>query len=79
MRYRNQPSIMHHVDLQIGQKLADICGDGCTREPPFHYPNHADVNEAIEYADEQKYRFSSEASATRHGKRAGASGHDLAA
>ena len=60
---------MHHVDLQTGEQ--DICGEGCTREPPFHYPNHADVNEAIKYHDEQKYRFAPEASATMHGGRSG--------
>merc|ERR1719263_1696935 len=69
MKARNQPSVMHHVDLQIGENMADICGEGCTREPPFHYPYHADVNEAIKYADDQKYRFQPEASATRHGVR----------
>merc|ERR1711998_798941 len=69
MKWRNQPSVMHHVDLQIGSKMGDICGDGCTREPPFHYPYHADVNEAIKYADDQKYRYQAEASATRHGGR----------
>ena len=69
MRYRNQPSIMHHVDLQTDAKMADICGADCTREPPFHYPNEAHVNAAIKFHDEQKYRFSPEASATEHGKR----------
>ena len=69
MNYRNQPSVMHHVDLQTGAQMEDICEEGCTREPPFHYPNHADVNEAIEYADAQKYRFQAESSATRHGRR----------
>ena len=69
---------MHHVDLQMDSKMADICGDGCTREPPFHYPHHADVNEAITYADEQKYRYQAESSATRHGRREADSGHRLA-
>ena len=70
MKWRNQPSVMHHVDLQTDANMADICGDGCTREPPFHYPNHADVNTAIAYADEQRYRFQAESSATNHGRRA---------
>ena len=69
MRHRNQPSIMHHVDLQLDAKTADICGADCTREPPFFYPNHAAVNTAIEYHDAQKYRFEAEASSTAHGKR----------
>ena len=52
MKYRNQPSIFHHADVQLNAQLEDICDTGCTREPPFHYPNHADVNTAIKYADE---------------------------
>ena len=53
MRFRNQPSVMHHVDLQLDSTVndKDVCGDGCTREPPFFYPNHADVNAAVAFHD----------------------------
>merc|ERR1711894_306350 len=71
MRFRNQPSVMHHVDLQLDSNIknADICGTDCTREPPFFYPNHAAVNTAIKYADDQKYRYQAESSSTAHGSR----------